>query len=87
MSLDELRELLQRHACPDGTTAIDGVRICRTDHISTPESVMSGTVPAVIARGRKRLAPGERVYEYGAGQYLVASVDSSRWSSAKSSGG
>jgi AraC-like DNA-binding protein len=36
---------------------------------------MSGTVLAVIAQGSKRLALGDRVYEYGAGQYLVASVD------------
>jgi hypothetical protein len=36
---------------------------------------MSGTVLAVIAQGGKRLALGERLYEYGAGQYLVASVD------------
>jgi AraC-type transcriptional regulator N-terminus len=38
-------------------------------------SSMSGTVLAVIAQGDKRLALGDRVYEYGAGQYLVASVD------------
>ena len=36
---------------------------------------MSGTVLAVVAQGRKRLALGDRVYEYGAGHYLVASVD------------
>ena len=36
---------------------------------------MSGTVLAVIAQGAKRLALGDRVYEYRAGQYLVASVD------------
>jgi hypothetical protein len=30
---------------------------------------------AVIAHGAKRLAIGERVYDYGPGQYLVASVD------------
>ena len=36
---------------------------------------MSGTVLAVVAQGRKRLALGDRVYDYGAGQYLVASVD------------
>jgi AraC-like DNA-binding protein len=36
---------------------------------------MSGTVLAVIARGGKRLALGDRVYRYGAGQYLVASID------------
>jgi AraC-like DNA-binding protein len=75
MSLDELRELLERHVRPDLTTAIDGVRICRVDHSVSPQSSMSGTVLAVIARGGKRLALGDRVYEYGAGQYLVASVD------------
>jgi len=30
---------------------------------------MSGTVLAVVAQGGKRLALGDRVYEYGAGQY------------------
>ena len=36
---------------------------------------MSGTVLAVIAQGGKRLALGERFYDYGVGQYLIASVD------------
>jgi AraC-like DNA-binding protein len=75
MSLDELAELLQRHARPDLTTAIEGVRICKTDHHVSPESAMSGTVLAVVAQGGKRLALGDRMYEYGPGQYLVASVD------------
>ena len=30
---------------------------------------------ALIAQGSKRLAIGGRIYEYGAGQYLVASID------------
>ncbi|HUE60441.1 MAG TPA: AraC family transcriptional regulator N-terminal domain-containing protein, partial [Acidimicrobiales bacterium] len=72
MSLNELRQVLERHGRPDVTTAIDGVRICKTDHAVSPESSMSGTVLAVIAQGGKRLALGDRVYEYGAGQYLVA---------------
>ncbi|WP_066371140.1 AraC family transcriptional regulator [Herbidospora mongoliensis] len=75
MSLDELRDLLERHVRPDLTTAIDGVRICRIDHAASPVSAMSGTVLAIIAQGGKRLALGDRVYEYGVGQYLVASVD------------
>jgi AraC-like DNA-binding protein len=75
MSTDELRELLDRHARPDLATAIDGVRICKADHTAAPESSMSGTVVAVIAQGRKRLALGDRFYDYGVGQYLVASVD------------
>lgn len=36
---------------------------------------MSGTVLAVVAQGSKRLALGGHVYEYGVGQYLIASVD------------
>ena len=75
MSLDELRELLDRHVSPDLATTIDGVRICKVDHAASPVSSMSGTVLAVVARGGKRLALGDRVYDYGAGQYLVASVD------------
>jgi AraC-like DNA-binding protein len=75
MSLDELSELLERHVRPDLATAIDGVRICKAGHAASPVSSMSGTVLAVIARGGKRLALGDRVYDYGAGQYLVASVD------------
>src|ERR1700736_4135519 len=75
MSMDELRELLDRHARPDLATAIDGVRICRSEHTAAPESSMSGTVVAIIAQGRKRLVLGDCFYDYGVGQYLVASVD------------
>jgi AraC-like DNA-binding protein len=73
--MDEFRELLGRHARPDLATAIDGVRICRSEHTAAPESSMSGTVVAIIAQGRKRLALGDCFYDYGVGQYLVASVD------------
>ncbi|MGW6276169.1 AraC family transcriptional regulator N-terminal domain-containing protein [Kribbella sp. NPDC055071] len=75
MAMEELRDLLERHARPDLTTAIDGVRVCKLGHTAPAESSMSGTVLAVIARGGKRLALGDQVYEYGAGQYLVSSVD------------
>jgi hypothetical protein len=49
MSVDELRELLGRHARPRSATAIDGIRICKADHAASPESSMFGTVLAVIA--------------------------------------
>ena len=67
--------MLARHARPDWTTAIDGVLISKVDRPDPPSPSMSGTVLALIAQGAKRLALGDRVYEYGAGQYLVASVD------------
>jgi AraC-like DNA-binding protein len=75
VSLDEVGKLLERHVGPELTTAIDGVRICKTDRTVSPESSTTGTVLVVIAQGGKRLALGDRVYEYGAGQYLVASLD------------
>ncbi|WP_406096585.1 AraC family transcriptional regulator N-terminal domain-containing protein [Kitasatospora purpeofusca] len=75
MSLDELRTLIARHARPDATTALDGVLVSRVDRPGLPAPAMSGTVLAVVAQGAKRLALGDRVYTYGAGQYLVASVD------------
>ncbi|MEU8762309.1 AraC family transcriptional regulator [Streptomyces sp. NPDC048659] len=75
MSLDELRTLLDRHARPDTTTAVDGVLISRVDRSDPPAPAASGTVLAVIAQGTKRLMLGDRVFTYGPGEYLVASVD------------
>lgn len=73
-SIEELRQLIDRHATPDMTTPIPGVMVARHD-VSILEPSMSGSVMALIAQGTKRLALGDRVYEYGAGQYLVASID------------
>jgi AraC-like DNA-binding protein len=73
--LDELRALLARHAREDGTTPIDGVLIGRAEQAFQSSTSMSGMVLALVAQGAKMLALGDRVYEYRAGQYLVASVD------------
>jgi AraC-like DNA-binding protein len=73
--LDELRALLAHHARPDLTTAIDGVLISKVGESGEPSASMTGTVLALIAQGTKRLALGDRVYEYRAGKYLIASVD------------
>ncbi|MER7441717.1 AraC family transcriptional regulator [Micromonospora avicenniae] len=75
MYLDELRALLARHARPDGATAIDGVLISKVEAADPPSASMTDTVFALIAQGAKRLALGDRVYDYHAGQFLVASVD------------
>lgn len=72
---EELRTLLERYARPDGTTPVVGVHVSRIDRQDPPGPSMSGTVLAVVAQGAKRLALGDRVYEYGPGQYLIASVD------------
>lgn len=75
MDLEELRDLITRHARPDMTTALDGVLLSMVDRADPPSPSMTGTVLAVVAQGRKRIALGDRVYDYGAGQYLVASID------------
>ena len=75
MGLEELRALVTRHARPDTTTAIDGVLASKVERQSAPYPSMTGTVLALVAQGAKRLALGDRVYDYRAGQYLVASVD------------
>jgi AraC-like DNA-binding protein len=73
--LAELRALTARHARPNETTAIDGVLLSAAGRPGEPEASTTGTVMAIIAQGTKRLAIGDRVYDYGPGQYLVASVD------------
>jgi len=73
--LAELRELITRHARPDGSTPLEGVLLSVADGPGRPTASTSGTVFALIAQGGKRLALGDRVYDYRAGQYLVASVD------------
>jgi len=73
--LTELRALIARHATHGETTAVDGVLVSAVDAPNVPGASTTGTILAVIAQGAKRLAVGGRVYEYRAGQYLVASVD------------
>jgi AraC-like DNA-binding protein len=75
MSLDELRRLIARHARHGSATAIEGVVVSSVERPTAPSASTSGTMLAVIAQGAKRLALGERVLDYHAGQYLVASVD------------
>jgi AraC-like DNA-binding protein len=73
--LEELRGLIDRHARPDMSTDISGVLLDRSEAVEDPGTSPSGTVFALIAQGGKRLALGDQVHEYRAGQYLVASVD------------
>jgi AraC-like DNA-binding protein len=74
-AIADLRALISRHARRDETTAIDGVLLSAADRPGEPRASTTGTVMALIAQGAKRLAIGERVYDYGPGEYLVASVD------------
>lgn len=74
--LSELRSLIDRYAVDGVTrTAIPGVSIARSIDSGSENERTTGTVLAVVAQGTKRLLVGDVVHHYGAGQYLVASVD------------
>jgi AraC-like DNA-binding protein len=75
MALDELRDLLIRHARPDLRTPIEDVLIFKAEQPQPPTPTTYGKVLAVVAQGTKRFALGDHLYEYREGQYLVASVD------------
>ena len=76
MSLQEFRELVDRHAQPGITgSAIPGVVISRITDDDRPDESTTGTILAVVAQGTKRLVVGGTVHDYGPGQYLIASVD------------
>lgn len=76
MSLEEFRTLVARHA-GDGITktAIAGVIVSRMDQGGSQDESTTGTILAIVAQGTKRLSVGGTIHDYGAGQYLVASVD------------
>lgn len=74
MSLDELRELIAKHADHEHT-AIAGLRLARAVAPTAPESYIARPILAVVVQGSKRLVFDDRVYTYGAGDYLVVSLD------------
>ena len=71
--MDELRELIVNAAGREGT--IDGLLLSVVTAPTPPTSSLASPTFALVAQGRKRLALGEQVFEYGAGDYLVVSVD------------
>jgi AraC-like DNA-binding protein len=74
--LSELRALIARH-CPNGRvdTPMAGILLNRTETIAQTTPVIYEPRLCVVAQGRKRVILGERLYEYDAAKYLVASVD------------
>lgn len=72
--LRTLRDLILRHVDEAGPAPY-GIMLSRVDHPSAPTSSIADPVLAVVAQGAKRLTLGDRIHDYGAGQYLVVSVD------------
>src|SRR6201992_4457627 len=52
-----------------------GLTLSRTSRPTEPLSDVSRPVLAMIAQGAKRTTLADQVYDYRAGQYLIATVD------------
>ncbi|GAA2465199.1 AraC family transcriptional regulator [Winogradskya humida] len=70
--MDELRRLLGRHA---GQTLLPSVVISTSQTETEPMPVVADPVFALVAQGRKRTVVGDTEFYYGAGEYLVVSVE------------
>lgn len=72
-ALAELRQLIIRSAGHE--QLIDGLLLSVVDAPTQPAASLASPTFALVAQGRKRLALGDQVFEYGAGDYLVVSVE------------
>jgi AraC-like DNA-binding protein len=72
----ELRTLIARHA-RDGVTptALAGVSVMAATAPTAPLGSVAVPALAVVVQGAKRTVVNQRVFDYGAAQYLVVSVD------------
>jgi AraC-like DNA-binding protein len=70
---DLIDRLGQRHGRHPGW--LPGLTLSRTSRVTEPLSDVSRPVLALIAQGAKRTVLADRIYDYRAGQYLIATVD------------
>jgi AraC-like DNA-binding protein len=75
----ELATLVMRHTKSNGNgihpTAINRLDLTRSDAVSTALHSVSEPILAIVVQGQKEALLGEERYQYGAGQYLIVSVD------------
>jgi AraC-like DNA-binding protein len=74
--LADIRSLIARHAKPgDRSTVLPGVRLVTATAPTAPVSGVCEPAFALVAQGVKRTMLADKVFDYGAGRYLVVSVD------------
>jgi AraC-type transcriptional regulator N-terminus len=73
----ELSKLIQRNTEPDGVhpTSIPSLFLIRESAISEPVARVNETSFCIIVQGEKEVWLGEECYQYGPGNYIVASVE------------
>jgi AraC-like DNA-binding protein len=77
--LPEIRSLIERHAGPgkiaSAPTGIPGLMVSAARVATEPSNHIYEPVFGLVAQGAKSIALGDTVFDYGAGRYLVVSVD------------
>jgi AraC-like DNA-binding protein len=71
--LDEIRTLIRRHVGRAQT--LPGVSLRSATAATEFSKTLAEPLFGVVAQGAKRTILGDKVFEYGAGQFLVVSVD------------
>ena len=73
--LDTLRQLIGRHARNShGPTTIEGLTISATDAPTTLRAGVAEPSLGLVVQGRKRTVSGDRILDYGAGEFLIAQL-------------
>jgi AraC-like DNA-binding protein len=72
--LDEIRDLIAKHARPDSRTPIDGLLVSSVT-TSEPDHSLTEPLLVVMAQGGKQLLLGDEVFEYRAGDLLVVTTN------------
>jgi AraC-like DNA-binding protein len=74
--LDALRQLIGRHARNShGPSAVEGLTITGTDAPTSPRPGVAVPSLGLVIQGGKRTVSGDRVYDYTAGEFLIAQLD------------
>ncbi|MFJ9348606.1 AraC family transcriptional regulator N-terminal domain-containing protein [Streptomyces sp. NPDC101237] len=76
--LQELRTLILEHVGDGGrrATVVDGVAVAVVNEPASPVAApVSGPTLALVAQGTMRTVFNGQPYEYGAGKYVIASLD------------
>ncbi|MEV4823090.1 AraC family transcriptional regulator [Micromonospora sp. NPDC049274] len=71
-ALPEIRDLVRRHV---GRPTPTGLVLHRSDAPTEPMPGQSEPIFALVAQGAKHAVLGDRVFSYGAGQFVVASLE------------
>src|SRR5258708_10914136 len=76
LAVAEICSLISRHAGRDGvSTPLSGVPLIARTAPTVPTTELYEPSFAFVAQGEKRTVVGGRLFHYGAGDYLVVSVD------------